>query len=149
MEIPNSRKKAEAIHVKYKQHIISGLDFVQRTVNHSDKISGKGFLIINARDSIKDTVIGTIASILSNSSIYEEGTIITTMAYYEDKIKVSARNVGRKGRNVREVLNTIVQEIGGEVGGHEFAAGCMINQDKENDFIEALKKSCEIELVKI
>jgi len=149
MEIPNARKKAEAIHVRYKQHLISGLDFVQRSVNHSDKISGKGFLIINAKDNIKDTVIGTIASILSNSSIYEEGTIITAMAYYGDKIKVSARNVGRKGRNVREILNSIVQEIGGEVGGHEFAAGCMINQDKEKDFIDALKKSCEIELVKI
>jgi RecJ-like exonuclease len=149
MEIPNAKKRAEAIHVKYKQHLISGLDFVKKSVENADKISGKGFLIINARDSIKDTVIGTIASILSNSSLYEEGTIIITMAYYEDKIKVSARNVGRKGRNVREILNSIVQEIGGEVGGHEFAAGCMINQDKEKDFIDALKKSCEIELVKI
>jgi len=149
MEIPNARKKAEAIHVKYKQHLISGLDFVRKSVENADKISGKGFLIINARDSIKDTVIGTIASILSNSSIYEEGTMITTMAYYEDKIKVSARNVGRRGRNVREVLNSIVEEIGGDVGGHEFAAGCMISQEKEKDFIEALKKSCEIELVKI
>ena len=93
--------------------------------------------------------MGTIASILSSSSLYEEGTIITTMAYYEDKIKISSRNVGRKGRNVREILDSIVSEIGGEVGGHEFAAGCVISQDKEDQFIEALRKSCEIELVKI
>ena len=93
--------------------------------------------------------MGIIASILSNSSLYEEGTIITTMAYYEDKIKISARNVGRKGRNVREILDSIVKETGGEVGGHEFAAGAMISKDKEKDFIEALRKSCEIELVKI
>ena len=71
------------------------------------------------------------------------------MEIYEDKIKISARNVGRKGRNVRQVLDSIVKKIGGEVGGHEFAAGCTISQDKEKDFIEALKKSCEIELVKI
>ena len=50
-----------------------------------------------SQDNIKDTMIGTIASIISNSAIYEEGTIITTMAYYEDKIKVSARTVGRNG----------------------------------------------------
>ena len=149
MEIPGARKKAEAIHVRYKQHIISGLGFVQRPEGEIEKIQGKGFLIINAREKIKDTIIGTIASILSNSSIYEEGTIITTMAYYENKIKVSSRNVGRRGRNVREVLDAIVKKIGGEVGGHEFAAGCTISQDKEKDFIEALKKSCEIELVKI
>ncbi len=149
MEIPEARKKAEAIHVKYKQHLISGLNFVEKSVEDSDKIQGKGFLIINARDRIKDTIVGTIASILSNSSMYDEGTIITTMAYYEEKIKVSSRNVGRKGRNVREILDSIIKEIGGEVGGHEFAAGCVISRDKEMDFIEALKKSCEIELVKI
>lgn len=149
MEIPEARKRAEAIHVRYKQHLISGLEFVKNCVEDSDKIEGKGFLIINARDSIKNTIIGTIASILSNSSLYEEGTMITTMAYYEDKIKVSSRNVGRKGRNVREILDSIIKETGGEVGGHEFAAGGMISKDKEKDFIEALRKSCEIELIKI
>lgn len=149
MEIPDARKKAEAIHVRYKQHLISGLAFVENCSEDLDKIRGKGFLIINARDSIKDTIIGTIASILSNSSLYEEGTIITTMAYYENKIKISSRNVGRKGRNVREILDSIIKEIGGEVGGHEFAAGGMISKDKEMDFIEALRKICEVELVKI
>ena len=149
MEVPESRKRAEAIHVKYKQHLISGLNFVEKSVEDSDKIQGKGFLIINAKDRIKDTIVGTIASILSNSAIYEEGTVIVTMAYYEDKVKVSARNVGRKGRNVREILDSVIKEIGGEVGGHEFAAGCVISKNKEMDFIKALKKSCEIELVKI
>lgn len=149
LEIPEARKKAEAIHVKYKQHLISGLEFVENCEEDSSKIQGKGFLIINARDSIKDTIVGTIASILSNSSLYEEGTMITTMAYYGDKIKVSSRNAGRKGRNVREILDSVIKETGGEVGGHEFAAGCMISRDKEKDFIDALRKSCEIELVKI
>lgn len=145
MELPWARKEAETIHVKYKQHIVSGLEFASK----AEKIQGKGFLIINAKNQIKDTMVGTIASILSNSSIYEEGTIITTMAYYEDKIKVSSRNVGRNGRNVREILSNVINEIGGEVGGHEFAAGCMISRENEKKFIDALKKNLEIELVKI
>ena len=145
MEIPNSRKKAEEIHVRYKRHIISGLEFVSKT----EKIEGKNFVIVNAGDNIKDTIAGTIASILSKSPLYEEGTIITLMAYYEDKIKVSARNVGTNGRNVREILDLVVKEIGGEVGGHEFAAGCMIARQKEEEFIALLKKNFEIELIKI
>lgn len=145
MEIPEARKEAEAIHVKYRQHLISGMEFVSK----AEKIQGKGFMIINAKSQIKDTIIGTIASILSNSAMYEEGTIITTMAYYKDKIKISSRNVGRSGRNVREILSNVIKEVGGEVGGHEFAAGCMISQDKERQFIDALKKNLEIELVKI
>jgi single-stranded-DNA-specific exonuclease len=145
MEIPKAKKEAESIHIKYKQFLISGLKFVSET----SKVQGKGFVIINAKNQVKDTMIGTIASILSSSSLYEEGTVITTMAYYENKIKVSSRNAGRNGRNVREILANVVEKIGGEVGGHEFAAGCIISQDKEKDFIDLLKKNLEIELVKV
>jgi len=145
MELSQAKKRAELIHTRYKQFIISGLKYVSK----SEKIQGKGFVIINARENIKDTIIGTIASILSNSSIYEEGTVITTMAYYDDKIKVSSRNVGKSGRNVREILDKVIKEIGGEVGGHKCAAGCMLKQEKEQEFIELLKKNLEIEMIKI
>lgn len=145
LESVKAKKRAELLHTKYKQFIISGLRFA----SESEKIEGNGFVIINAKEKIKDTMTGTIASILSNSSIYEEGTIITTMAYYDDKIKVSSRNVGKNGRNIREILSSIIEKIGGEVGGHEFAAGCMIKKEKEKEFIDCLKKHLEIELVKI
>jgi RecJ-like exonuclease len=145
MESLKAKKRTELMHTKYKQFIISGLKFAAE----SEKIEGNGFVIINAKDKIKDTMIGTIASILSNSSIYEEGTIIITMAYYDNNIKVSARSVGKSGRNLREILAEATEYVGGEVGGHEFAAGCMIKQEKEKEFLEFLKKSLEIEMVKI
>lgn len=145
MESLRAKKRAELLHAKYKQFIISALKFV----SESEKIEGNGFVIINAKEKIKDTMVGTIASILSNSSIYEEGTVITTMAYYDDKIKVSSRSVGKTGKNVREILTSVIEKIGGEVGGHEFAAGCMLKQEKEKEFLDCLRKSFEIELVKI
>jgi len=145
MESVKAKKKAESMHAKYKQFILSGLKFVSEL----EKIEGNGFVIINAKEKIKDTIIGTIASILSNSSIYEEGTIIIAMAYYEDKVKVSVRSVGKNGRNLRKILSPIIEKIGGEVGGHDVAAGCMFKQEKEKEFLDFLKKSLEIELVKI
>ena len=145
LEIPKSMKKAETIHVKYRQRIVSGLKYIAE----NEKIEGNGFAIINAKNEIKDTIIGTVVSILSNSLLYEEGTILIGMAYYGNKIKVSARSVGKKGRNLREVLSTVIEKTGGEVGGHEFAAGCMIKQEKEEEFIDNLKKHLEIELVKM
>ena len=71
------------------------------------------------------------------------------MAHYKDKIKISARGVGKSGKNVREILSNVIKIIGGEVGGHEFAAGCIISKEKEQDFIDNLKKHLEIEMVKI
>jgi len=131
-----SKLEAEKIYVEYKQHLISGLKLIPEI----EKISGNKYTIINARSNIKDTIIGTIASIISRSPVYEQGTIIIALAYNEDKIKVSARMAGKGDKNVREVLNQVVVPLGGEVGGHPNAAGCLISREKEDLFISEIRK---------
>jgi RecJ-like exonuclease len=135
----NYKQEAEKIYVEYKQQLISGL----RLVQEMEKISGNKYAIINAKGNIKDTIIGTIASIISRSPIYEQGTMIIALAYNEDKIKVSARIAGNTGKNVREILNQVVVPLGGEVGGHPNAAGCLISKENEELFILELKKVLE------
>lgn len=145
---PNARKRAERIYAKYRQHIISAL----RYIDANKKIEGREYVIINARDKIKDTLIGTIASILSFSSIYKEGTVIITMAYDRDKIKISTRIAGREPvspRNLKKIMEEITNLVGGESGGHEKAAGCIISKEKEDVFIDTIRKKLDIELVKI
>jgi len=139
------KQKAEKIYIEYKQHLVSALKYVSET----DKISGKNYTIINAQDKIKDTIIGTVASIISHSPSYSEGTIIVALAYNKDKIKVSARMKGKQGRNVREVLNRVVVPLGGEVGGHPNAAGCLISKENETIFLEELQKTLDLEHVKV
>ncbi len=141
----SSREEAEKIYREYKQHLVSAL----RYVSEAEKIAGNKYQIINARDNIKDTIIGTVASIVSHSPVYERGTVIIALAYNEDKIKVSARIAGDSGRNVREVLTKAVINLGGEVGGHPEAAGCLISKENEISFIEELKKVLDIDLVKV
>ena len=139
------KQKAEKIYIEYKQSLISAL----KHISEIEKITGNKYTIINAKDKIKDTIIGTVASIISHSPTYEKGTMIIALAYNEDKIKVSARIVGKEGRNVREVLNSVVVPLGGEVGGHPNAAGCLIAKEKEEAFITELKRTLDIELVKV
>jgi single-stranded-DNA-specific exonuclease len=140
----NSKQESEKIHISYKQHLISAL----KNINEMDKISGKEYEIINTQDKVKDTIIGTVMSIVSNSPIYERGSIIIGLAYNQDKIKVSARIAGRTGdRNVREILNTVIRPFGGEAGGHSMSAGCVISKTQETPFIEALQKSLEAQKI--
>jgi RecJ-like exonuclease len=140
-----ARIKAETIYTKYKQSIVKALEDLPKL----KRIEKNNYIIINGEDKIKDTIIGTIASILSHSKSYEEGKAIIAMAYNENKIKVSARIVGKNGKNLRNLLSSVIDEVGGEVGGHKFAAGCLVEKDKEKQFIEMLQKKLEIELVKI
>ena len=138
-------KEAEKKYIEYKQQLSYALKFVEET----EKISGSNYTIINAKNNIKDTIIGTVASIISNSPLYPAGSIIITLAYDDDKIKASARIVGKEGRNVREILARALVKIGGEVGGHPNAAGCLISKEKENLFIQELQKVLELEVVKV
>jgi len=142
----NYKKRAESIHTKYKQQLIAGIRFAQE----ENKINGKGYVILNAKNQIKDTMIGTISSILANSSSYKKGTVIIGMSYDgKEKIKVSGRNAGREGRNLRELLVNVMESFNGEVGGHHSAAGCVINIKDEKEFIEKIKRLLELEVIKI
>ncbi|PJE81640.1 hypothetical protein COU58_01720 [Candidatus Pacearchaeota archaeon CG10_big_fil_rev_8_21_14_0_10_32_42] len=146
MENSNSKKKAESIHTRYRQQLVSGIKYV----NDQKKVIGKGYVIINTKNNIKDTMIGTISSILANSRTYEIGTTIIGMSYDgKTKIKVSGRNVGRTGRNIRELLSEVMKSFNGEVGGHHSAAGCIIEMEDEEEFIEKIKSQFELEVIKV
>ncbi|MEM4271914.1 MAG: DHH family phosphoesterase [Candidatus Pacearchaeota archaeon] len=139
-------EEAERIYIEYRQHLSSAL----RYISEAEKIAGANYAIINAKDKIKDTIIGTVASIISYSPVYNEGTIIVALAYNQNKIKVSARIAGKEGRNVREILAKAVVPLGiNEIGGHKNAAGCLVSRDKEEQFIQNLQKVLEIETIKI
>lgn len=142
MNNTDSRKKAESIHVKYKQSLVTGIKHVQEM----EKIEGRGYTIINAKNGIKDTMIGTITSIIANSSTYEKGTILISMAedQFNDMIKISARTVGRESQNLRELLAKVMENFEGEIGGHHFAAGCSIKKDDEENFIAKVMEHLEL-----
>jgi len=153
LEDGKARARAEELYLEYKQQLVSALNAIEKM----EKIKGNGFVILNAKDEIKDTIIGTVTSILSSSLNYKEGTILIGMAYNQDKIKVSARIVGREKKNLREILEKTVTnfkakietDVAIEIGGHMNAAGCLIQKTQEQDFIETLKKDLEIEVLKI
>lgn len=145
LENEKAKQEAQEIYIRYKQELISAL----REVEKINKIEGNGFVIINAKDKIKDTIIGTICSILSSSLNYESGTILIGMAYNGDKIKVSARIAGHDSKNLKEILERVVVNLEAEVGGHQRAAGCLIRKQDEEKFLEALKRNLEVEIVKI
>jgi nanoRNase/pAp phosphatase (c-di-AMP/oligoRNAs hydrolase) len=46
-------------------------------------------------------------------------------------------------------LHRVVVPLGGEVGGHPNAAGCLIPREKEEEFISELKKILELEVVEV
>ncbi len=141
-----AKKKAMNVLADYRKEIVNALRWYEGNRDKNESIiKGKGYLILNAEDNVLHTVIGTLASILSNSNELKCPTYIMSLAQSveDDKTKVSLRvsNSGKDEVDLRNVVKEISSEIGcNECGGHMNAAGAVIPTDKEKDFISAATK---------
>jgi RecJ-like exonuclease len=145
-----AQTEVEEVYAKYKHYLIQGLNWV----NSNEKIKGDSYIIVNAKDAIKDTIIGTVTGIIASSYLYEPGTVMIGMAYRDDKIKISARVVKDHGKeaeiNLYNILESIISSMGGgEVGGHPNAAGALIDKSKEAEFLELIQKKLSAQEMKI
>ncbi|MBI2667811.1 DHH family phosphoesterase [Candidatus Woesearchaeota archaeon] len=132
-----SRKESAEILNSYKSELINSLNWFNSNKNN---FIFNNLIIINAKDNVKDTMIGTLASIVAKSNAYDKGTIIVGMAYTKDNdIKISARICGYINLDLRSMLKEIVSRIGDyPCGGHKAACGALIPKDKEEEFIKGL-----------
>jgi len=128
----------------YKKEIVNALNWYNENKFSDDIFWGKGFVIINARNNVMSTMVGTLASILSKSNVMTNNTFILSMAQSLDGItKISLRSSTNLGSllDLRKVIEEAIQGIGNsEAGGHQYAAGAVVPTDKEQEFIETAKE---------
>jgi RecJ-like exonuclease len=99
------------------------------------------YVIINAKEEVPCTMIGTMSSIISRSRLVNPGTCVLGLARQADKTKVSLRiPPNTKITSAREMLKEIAESVGGEAGGHQLAAGAVIETAKEEEFIKKAKE---------
>ena len=135
-----SKRKALDTLTKYRREIVTALRWYEK---NSNVIKGKNYLILNAKDKVLSTVIGTLASIISKSNDLEKGTLILSLAHEpKGTTKVSLRIADNNSNlDLRDVINNIIKKTNsGEGGGHKNAAGAIIKTKNEDNFIkEAIK----------
>ena len=76
---------------------------------------------------------------MSKSQEIEKNTFILSLARNnDDTTKISLRIVGNPDNvNLKEVIENIIQKLNhGSSGGHSFAAGAVIDTDKEEEFVK-------------
>ncbi len=138
----SSKQKANEILAQFRIELITSLNWFYSNRNSSFIIEKPGFVIINAENNVRPSIIGTLTSIISNSNLYSTNTILISMAHTpEEDIKISTRICGRsKNINLKQLLNSITNLLGIESGGHNYAAGSVIPLEKEQEFIQLVIK---------
>ena len=128
----------------YKKEIVNALNWYHENKFTDDVHWGNKFVIINAKDKVMSTMIGTLASILSKSNLMTNNLFILSMAQAMDgNTKISLRTTNNlDGKlDLRNIIGEIINGIGDcEAGGHQNAAGAVIPTDKENHFIQSAKE---------
>jgi len=128
----------------YKKEIVGALNWYHENKFNDDVHWGNRFVIINAKDKVMSTMIGTLASILSKSNVMTNNLFILSMAQAVDgNTKISLRTTNNiDGKlDLRNIIGEIINGIGNsEAGGHQNAAGAVIPTDKEKDFLQSAKE---------
>ena len=127
----------------YKKEIVNALNWYHDNKFSDDVFWGKGYVIINAKDKVMSTMIGTLASILSKSNVMVNNSFILSMAQSNDgNTKVSLRSA--KTGNTSDLKKIIEEAIVGienaESGGHQNAAGAVFPTVHEERFTIAAKE---------
>jgi len=147
------KKKAIASLSSYRKKIVEGLRWYEEMKDSDSIVKGNGYIIINAKDKILASMIGTMASMVSKSNKLEPNTFILALAdLLNGTSKVSLRISGLKPADIdlREVVSEIAQKVGNcEAGGHIHAAGAMVPSDKEAEFVKVAQEVLEKNALKI
>ena len=127
---PKFKKKAIAVLAEYRREIITAL----RWYETQPKTVINNHIIINAKNNVRSTIIGTLASIISKSTEIRQGTIILALARDKNKTKISIRVAGSSEYDLRDIIRKIAKN--GEAGGHKNAAGAIIQTKYEKQFVK-------------
>ncbi|MFH1779810.1 MAG: DHH family phosphoesterase [Candidatus Micrarchaeota archaeon] len=136
-------KDAEATLLIHRKQISMGLSFAQ-----DNTMDLGAFYFLDARNSINDTVIGSIAgAFLGSGAVTANKPIIAFSFDEEGNTKASSRGNSElvsKGLDLGKVMNIAGSSVNGIGGGHKPAAGCVFKTSKEND--EAFLKKAREEI---
>lgn len=129
-------KKSWDISKEYRRMISRGINWVRK--GNADEYDD--IVVINGEGRIPDSVIGTVSSITLSSGLFDGDKIVLGFADGGDgKLKVSSRMPRDLRVNLRDILVEASSKVGGEAGGHPFAAGAFIDLDKKQEFIKIIR----------
>ncbi len=134
---------AKKISRAYSRKIAKSLRFVENNKNDEEYIYEDGIGVIDAEDNIKDDFIGTVTTISMSNGFFTSDVVVGAAYSGKDEIKISSRaskDAVEAGLNLGEIIGEICEELDGEGGGHNVAAGAKIPRENKDEFLEMLRE---------
>ncbi len=128
-------KRALRILAEHRAYINSCYKWI---LENKERIKSlKSIYFLNAGREIREEIIGTVASMVLSTTLRDK-PIVAVAESKDNKIKVSARGTKElveKGLHLGKAMILASEAIGGEGGGHDIAAGALIEKNMLDRFI--------------
>ena len=134
---------AEKISRKYGRKISSSLGYVEENKEDDSVVYENSIGVIDAEDNIDADFIGTVTTITMSNGVFTAPVVMGAAHAEKEKIKISSRaskEVVEDGFNLGEIIGEICEEVDGEGGGHNIAAGAKIPREEKENFMESLEE---------
>lgn len=134
---------AEKISRKYGRKISSSLGFFEENKDDDSVVYENTIGVIDAEDNIDADFIGTVTTITMSNGAFDSPVVMGAAHAEKEKIKISSRarkEVVEEGFNLGEIIGEICEEVDGEGGGHNIAAGAKIPREEKENFVESLEE---------
>ena len=134
---------AEKISTKYGRKISSALRYFENNKEDDEVVYENTVGIIDAGSNIGEDFIGTVTTITMSNGAFDTPVVMGAAHAEKDQIKISSRarkQVVEDGFNLGEIIGEICEEVDGEGGGHNIAAGAKIPKDKKDEFMQSLEE---------
>lgn len=134
------KRRALELESEYKRALSDAIRWYEGMRDTGQIESGK-LIIIDGRDVVQASIIGTLASIVSHMDLTPRGALILSLARVENgDVKVSLRVKGDTELDLRALMHEIALAVGGAAGGHLNAAGALVPREHEERFLEEAER---------
>jgi len=138
--------EAMALLQEHRVALRKGIEFIEQNGVQEKK----SYYFFDAGTEIQDSLVGIIAGMLYGSVIEENKPIIALARNEDNTVKISGRATAqlvRNGINLGGAFKELSKElIGVEGGGHKIAAGCKVDEEILEKFLEKLDGKLSFQL---
>lgn len=140
--LENDLDLANRISNKYGRKISDSLGYVEDNRENDSVVYENSIGVIDAGANIGEDFIGTVTTITMSNGVFSAPVVMGVAEAEKDKLKVSSRasrELVEDGLNLGEIVSELCEELDGEGGGHNIAAGAKIPENRKKQFIEGLE----------
>jgi RecJ-like exonuclease len=136
----NLLSQAEAISLEYRRRLAQYLSLLRSDSSYVRILNN--VQVMDVRNVVDERVLGAIASIAISSHMCDMSKpLISVTSSTKGKVKVSARmheSLSKRGIDLGLIIKIAAEQVGGNGGGHENAAGAIIPSESLDNFIKAV-----------